>query len=89
MPYYKDKTTLIMTNDHGRFLDGNGTGFQGHGGTDESNRRLMFLAIGPNIKSGAQVDMPRELIDIGPTIAAMLGINMTQSMGKNMAELLR
>jgi len=89
MPYYKDKTTLILTNDHGRFLDGNGTGFQDHGGIDDGNRHLMFLAIGPNIKSGAQVDTPRELIDIGPTIASMMGINMTQAMGKNMTELLR
>jgi len=89
MPYYQDKTTLIVTNDHGRFLDGNGTGFQGHGGTDDGNRHLMFLAIGPNIKTGAQLDMSRELIDIGPSMAAMIGISMPQAEGKNMTELFR
>lgn len=88
-PGYKDHTTLIVTNDHGRFLDGVSTGFRDHGGTDEGCRHIMFLALGPNINTGLQVETPREQIDIGPTMAAMMNISMTQSAGHNMTELLR
>ncbi len=89
MPYYKDKTTLIVTSDHGRYLDGIGTGFVGHGGGDEGNRHIMFLAVGPNIRAGAEDNTRRQLIDIGPTIASMLGIEMPGVQGQVMTELLR
>jgi hypothetical protein len=48
-PYYAGQTFLFVTNDHGRHDDNNG-GFQNHGDGCEGCRRLMFLALGPDVR---------------------------------------
>ena len=42
MPKYKDKTTMIIVNDHGRNLDGVGVGFKGHGCPCEGCKHVFF-----------------------------------------------
>ena len=72
-PRYKDKTTIFVTNDHGRHLDGVKTGFQDHGDDCEGCRHVMMLVIGPDTKINTVVDATRQLIDIAPTIGALMG----------------
>ena len=40
--FYKDKTTLIVSNDHGRHIDSKG-GFQNHGDDCAGCRHIEFL----------------------------------------------
>ncbi len=47
-PYYKNTTTLFITNDHGRHSDG----FKNHGCDCDGCEHLMLLAIGKNIPQG-------------------------------------
>ena len=49
-PHYANKTTMIVTNDHGRHDPEHG-GFQGHGCSCQGCRHIQLLAIGPDIKS--------------------------------------
>lgn len=84
---YKDETTLIVTNDHGRHLDGVSSGFVGHGDDCEGCRHIMFFAIGPDFKAGKTFDSSAEQIDIPKTIAALLGFNFPGGEGRVMAEL--
>ena len=48
-PFYAGQTTVMVTNDHGRYC---GDGWQEHGGSDECNQHVMFLAVGPEISPG-------------------------------------
>ncbi len=65
----KGKTTMFVTNDHGRHT----TSFTGHGDGCEGCRHLMLLAIGPDTPAGVVDSMPRTQVDIAPTIGVLLG----------------
>jgi arylsulfatase A-like enzyme len=86
-PRYRDKTALLMTNDHGRHADGVDTGFVSHGDRCEGCRHIIFFAIGPDFRKGLIIDTKREQIDIAPTIARLLGFSMPGSEGAVMTEL--
>jgi hypothetical protein len=92
-PQYKDKTTVFITNDHGRHLDGVGdgvsNGFISHGCGCEGCRHIQMLALGPDFKKGLGSDLPYEQIDIAPTIAKMLNFKMDYAKGKVMTDLFR
>ncbi len=83
-PFYAGQTTLIVTNDHGRYCGG---GWQQHGGSDECNRHVMFLAVGPEIQPGLVVKQRRTLRDIAPTIGYLLGVDTPPAEGEVMMEL--
>lgn len=83
-PFYAGQTTLIVTNDHGR---GCGTGWPDHGGNDECNQHVMFLAVGPTIQPGLVTDAHRSLRDIAPTIGNILGFDTLFADGDVMTEL--
>jgi predicted AlkP superfamily pyrophosphatase or phosphodiesterase len=85
--FYKDKTALFVTNDHGRHLDGVADGFVSHGDGCEGCRHLMFYASGPNFKTGVVLENKRELIDIPSTIYNMLKLDDNLTQGKIMEEL--
>jgi arylsulfatase A-like enzyme len=88
-PNYKGKTTLFVTNDHGRH-EGSASGdFVNHGDSCEGCTHLMCYASGPDFKKGLISDNPRELIDISATIASLMGFTLKQGTGKIMEELLR
>jgi hypothetical protein len=73
-PLYRDSTTLIVVNDHGRHLDGVSDGFKSHGDGCEGCRHIMLLMIGPGVPAG-NVDTTRHAqIDIAPTVGRMLGV---------------
>lgn len=84
---YKDKTTLIVTNDHGRHLDGVSNGFIGHGDSCEGCRHIMFFAMGPDFKSGETINSFAELVDISKTTAELLGFDFPGGEGRVMTEL--
>ncbi|NQV41215.1 MAG: T9SS type A sorting domain-containing protein [Candidatus Marinimicrobia bacterium] len=81
---YAGKTTMLITNDHGRH-DYN---FQGHGDDCAGCRHIQLLAIGPDIQSGLVSDTPRTIPDIAPTIGALLGFTIEDATGTAMLELL-
>ncbi|MBI3988401.1 MAG: sulfatase-like hydrolase/transferase [candidate division NC10 bacterium] len=69
---YRDKTTLIVTSDHGRHLPGFGD-FENHGGICHGDRHIIFLALGPDTLAGREVTERRYQIDIAPTVGELLG----------------
>jgi hypothetical protein len=80
---YAGKTTMIVTNDHGRH-DYN---FSGHGDSCSGCRTIQLLAIGPDIKTGFVSTVPRAIPDITPTIGALLGFSTGQATGSAMTEI--
>jgi hypothetical protein len=85
--FYKGKTTLMVTNDHGRHLDSIADGFISHGDTCEGCRHISFFACGPDIKQGQIIETKRELIDIPVTVAQILGLHLENVNGKVMTEI--
>lgn len=78
--FYADQTYLVVTNDHGRHDDQHG-GFQHHDDGCEGCRRLMFLALGPTIKSNYSADGIYGQRDVCNTIASILGFSAVLSEG--------
>jgi phosphopentomutase len=86
-PTLKDKTTLFITNDHGRHLDGKKTGFISHGDNCSGCRHISLLVLGPDIEKGKIVHEEAELIDISKTISTMMNFEMPTSNGRFLGEL--
>jgi hypothetical protein len=81
-PILANKTMMIVTNDHGRHLDGISTGFIAHGDTCDGCRHILMMVLGPDAKAGA-VDTNRcSLVDIAPTVAAMMNFTVPLAVGK-------
>ncbi|BAP29141.1 sulfatase [Chryseobacterium sp. StRB126] len=82
LPAYKDKTTLIVSNDHGRHIDANG-GFAEHGDDCAGCRHIEFFAMGPDFKKNATISTGNyEQIDIASTMAELLGVPTQYMKGK-------
>lgn len=86
-PLFRDKTTLIITNDHGRHLDGILDGFKSHGDDCEGCRHIELLAIGPDFRSGLTLTTPYELTDICATVARLAGLPDGAAPGHVMTDL--
>ncbi|MBF9255354.1 sulfatase-like hydrolase/transferase [Pontibacter sp. 172403-2] len=78
---YKNNTTLLVTNDHGRHLDGIDGGWIEHGDNCAGCQHISLLALGPDFKKGRMVATQYTLVDIAPTIAWLLGFNFEQAQG--------
>lgn len=82
LPAYKDKTTLIVSNDHGRHIDAKG-GFAEHGDDCAGCRHIEFFAMGPDFKKNATISTGNyEQIDIASTMAELLGVPAQYMKGK-------
>ncbi len=81
--FYKDNTTMLITNDHGRHTDD----FSGHGCSCEGCRHIMFLALGPDIKQNYVSDTYRVLPDFAVTASSILDVNPEYSTGSVMQEI--
>ncbi|MFL5762970.1 MAG: alkaline phosphatase family protein [Bacteroidia bacterium] len=88
-PFYKDRTTMIVTNDHGRHTAGHLDGFVSHGDGCDGCRHIEFFAIGPDIKKNYVCTLPYEQIDISATVAELMGFSMPSSDGKVMKDILK
>lgn len=85
--FYKDQTTLIVSNDHGRHTAGHIDGYQSHGDDCDGCRHIEFFAIGPDFKKGFTSTTAYEQIDIANTIAELMGFQMPSSDGKVMKDI--
>ncbi len=86
-PHYKGKTTLFLTNDHGRHSEKIATGIKGHGDDCEGCRHINFFAIGPTIKKGVVINRRRHQIDLPATAAAFMKITVPATSGEVMEEI--
>ncbi|MBN2036839.1 MAG: hypothetical protein JW768_08870 [Chitinispirillaceae bacterium] len=68
-PLYRDRTTLFVTNDHGRH---DGDAWPDHGCGCDGCRHLLLLALGPDFAAGAVDTMRRSMIDLAPTIGELM-----------------
>ena len=87
--FYKDRTTLIVTNDHGRHTAGHLDGFVSHGDNCNGCRHVEFFAIGPDFKQDYVSTTPYEQTDIASTIAELMGFSMPTSDGKVMRDIFK
>ncbi|MDA3912006.1 MAG: alkaline phosphatase family protein [Bacteroidales bacterium] len=87
--HYKGKTSLFITNDHGRHLDSVSNGFISHGDDCLGCRHVNFFAYGPDFKKDVIIDKRRELIDISATISEILMIDKESGNGEIMQELFK
>ena len=85
-PFYKDATTMIVTNDHGRHDDQHG-GFQNHGDGCDGCRHIELLAIGPDIRENFVSDQNRFTPDMAVTAAQIMNIEPAKASGEVMTEI--
>lgn len=85
--YYKATTTVFITNDHGRHLDGIANGFIGHGDDCQGCKHINLFVSGPDFPQNQIINTSRELIDIPSTIAELLDFEMPNGNGVVMEEL--
>lgn len=88
-PFYKDQTTLFVTNDHGRHTAGHLDGFVSHGDNCDGCRHIELFGIGPDFKQNYISKLNYEQIDISNTIAELMGFNIPTSDGKVMIDLFK
>ncbi len=86
-PNYQGKTTLFVTNDHGRHLDGISNGYVSHGCNCEGCRRIHLWSFGPDFKQGTYLNQAAELIDVHATIGELLQLHSLKSNGRVLWEL--
>jgi arylsulfatase A-like enzyme len=85
-PVMKNQTTLFITNDHGRHLDGVRSGFVNHGCRCDGCRHISLLILGPDTPKGLSIQKKGELIDISKTISTILHFDMPTSKGRFLQE---
>jgi hypothetical protein len=86
-PIYKGKTTLLVTNDHGRHLNGISSGYSSHGDNCSGCTHLGFLALGPDFKKNKTITGHYNQTDISATVAELLHFNLNHGKGRVITEL--
>jgi len=81
-PILRDQTTLLITNDHGRHLDGVRSGFVNHGCRCNGCRHISLLVLGPDTPKGVVVTQEADMLDISQTIAQIMHFEMPTSKGE-------
>ncbi|MBC7902202.1 MAG: alkaline phosphatase family protein [Gemmatimonadaceae bacterium] len=73
-PFYANKTTLLITTDHGRG-QASGANWRHHGKGTPGSGEIWFAAIGPSVPASGEVKTKAQNFQgqIAATIAAMLG----------------
>ncbi len=87
-PSYKDKTTLIITTDHGRHTEGVRDGFKSHGDSCEGCRHTYCVMIGPDVKKGFVYQDECLQVDIVPTVGELLGFTTPACDGSSLTKAL-
>jgi hypothetical protein len=85
-PDYAGRTYMFITADHGRHDAAHG-GFKDHGDDCEGCRHIIFLALGPGIRAGAEVTRVYGQEDICATVGKVMGFPTPHSSGGVMKEL--
>jgi predicted AlkP superfamily pyrophosphatase or phosphodiesterase len=87
--YFFGKTSLFVTNDHGRHDDNVSNGFVNHGDNCNGCRHIELLAIGPDFSKGKVISNSYNQTDLASTIGTILGFKSYYSQGKTIQELLK
>ena len=87
--HYKDQTTLIVTNDHGRHSQGINGGFNGHGDNCDGCRNISLLALGPDIKKGIVLESEYDQRDVNATLGYLMRTPQRYSEGRVIYELFK
>jgi hypothetical protein len=76
IPQYKDKTTLLISNDHGRG-DKVKSQWSSHGPTIQDSKEIFILAMGPDMPATGEVGNDQQLYQgqIAATLAKFLGLD--------------
>ncbi len=88
LPAYKDQTLFVITSDHGRHALGNPADWEGHGDVCAACRQVPIFMAGPGVAQGVSVATPYALIDIAPTVAHLLNVDVPFADGLVMADVL-
>jgi len=87
-PEYRGKTTLLILPEFGRDPDGSTTnGFFNHRANEESTRNTWMMALGTAVDKPQIIERPVLHVDLGPTLASLLGCSPMGSQGATLAEL--
>ena len=80
-PYYKGKTTYILTCDHGR---GNGAAFRGHSASVRGANHTWFIAFGKDVPVVGETNNNGVFYtkQFAATIASILGVDFTPGNGE-------
>jgi predicted AlkP superfamily pyrophosphatase or phosphodiesterase len=81
--FYCNKTTLFITNDHGRHDKLHG-GFKDHGDNCEGCRHIMLLGVGRNISVNTVATKRGTICDIAPTVGELLSFPTPYSTGSSL-----
>jgi hypothetical protein len=81
--FYKDNTTLFITNDHGRH-DSTSGGFQNHGDDCDGCEHIMCFVLGRYVSPNQVINIPTYQIDIAPTVGTLLGFTTPFANGQNL-----
>jgi predicted AlkP superfamily pyrophosphatase or phosphodiesterase len=73
--FYRGKTTLFVSSDHGRHDIENG-GFRNHGCYCEGCRHIIGLGIGPGFEAGAVVSDTLRQTDVQSAVAELMSISV-------------
>jgi len=87
-PDYADRTALLVVTDHGRHLDGVAEGWIEHGDECAGCRKTFLLAVGPGIRSDWIGDDAVSLVDVAPTVARLMGIDLPHARGRVLTDIL-
>jgi hypothetical protein len=87
-PEYREKTTLLVLPEFGRDPDGSSTnGFFNHRANAESTRNTWMMALGTAVDKPQIIERPILHVDLGPTLAGLLGCPPMGSQGAPLLEL--
>ncbi|MBZ5514017.1 MAG: hypothetical protein LAN62_04075 [Acidobacteriia bacterium] len=87
-PEYRGKTTMLILPEFGRDPDGSTTnGFFNHRANEESTRTTWMMALGAAVNRPQVIERPVRHIDLGPTLAGLLGCSPMEALGTRLVEL--
>jgi hypothetical protein len=87
-PGYRGRTTLLILPEFGRDPDGSSTnGFFNHRANEESTRLTWMMALGAGVDKPQVVERTARHVDLGPTLAGLLGCPPMEALGARLAEL--
>ena len=87
LDYYRNNTTFVVTNDHGRHNNGVADGFISHGDNCVGCRHINLFIAGPLIRKNTYITNNYEQIDLHKTLCSMFGLYDKFSDGKVISEI--
>lgn len=85
-PFYKN-AYFVITNDHGRHLNGTANGYVSHGDGCAGCRRIGLYVSGPGIKENYRSVTPYEQIDLFESLTRWLKLENPEGQGKLISDI--